>query len=351
MITTKIPGKLFIAGEYAVTEPGNRAILVAVDKFITISLEKKENQGTIIVDNRAINWTRKNGKIHIDESPRLKYVLKAMELVESYAKELGKEPIYYKLQVDSQLETREGIKYGLGSSSAVTVAAVDGLCKLYKIDLSKKELFKLAALVNLSINRESSCGDIAACVYGGWIEYRSFNRQLVIEKIKSMPIGKLLTKDWPYLEIRELVPPKDLRLIIGWTGKPASSINLVGVFNEKKQENREVFNKFLTASEKCVDEIIGAFHKKDIEEIKRQIERNRKLLIALGEGLGLEIETPILKNLSEIANTYGACAKLSGAGGGDCGIAIFNQDLDLNNLVKDWEKAGIKYLPLTVYEK
>src|SRR5690625_2283 len=152
MITTKIPGKLFIAGEYAVTEPGNKALLVAVDKFISISLEKTENQGTIIVDNRSTKWIRKNGKVSLDkQNSRLKYVFKAMEIVENYAREQGKSLIYYNLKVDSQLETKEGIKYGLGSSSAVTVAAVDGLCKLYNININKKQLFKLAALVNLSI--------------------------------------------------------------------------------------------------------------------------------------------------------------------------------------------------------
>ena len=40
MIVSKAPGKLFIAGEYAVVEPGHTGILVAVDKFITVILEK-----------------------------------------------------------------------------------------------------------------------------------------------------------------------------------------------------------------------------------------------------------------------------------------------------------------------
>ena len=33
------PGKLYVAGEYAVVEPGHPAILVAVDRFLTVELE------------------------------------------------------------------------------------------------------------------------------------------------------------------------------------------------------------------------------------------------------------------------------------------------------------------------
>ena len=37
-VVCRAPGKLYIAGEYAVVEPGHRAVLVAVDRFITIRL-------------------------------------------------------------------------------------------------------------------------------------------------------------------------------------------------------------------------------------------------------------------------------------------------------------------------
>ena len=36
MIETRAPGKLFVAGEYAVVEPGGSAIAVAVDRFVTV---------------------------------------------------------------------------------------------------------------------------------------------------------------------------------------------------------------------------------------------------------------------------------------------------------------------------
>jgi len=37
-VVSRAPGKLYIAGEYAVVEPGHRAVLVAVDRFITVRI-------------------------------------------------------------------------------------------------------------------------------------------------------------------------------------------------------------------------------------------------------------------------------------------------------------------------
>ena len=47
MISQSAPGKLYIAGEYAVVEPGHRAVLVAVDRFITVRITPAEHAGRI----------------------------------------------------------------------------------------------------------------------------------------------------------------------------------------------------------------------------------------------------------------------------------------------------------------
>ena len=48
MIRTYAPGKLFIAGEYAVVEPGYPAILVAVDRGIVVLLEEMLERGELV---------------------------------------------------------------------------------------------------------------------------------------------------------------------------------------------------------------------------------------------------------------------------------------------------------------
>ena len=54
MIEVTTPGKLFIAGEYAVVEPGHPAIIVAVDQFVTVTVEETTDEGSIQSANTAL---------------------------------------------------------------------------------------------------------------------------------------------------------------------------------------------------------------------------------------------------------------------------------------------------------
>ena len=53
MIELSVPGKLFIAGEYAVVEPGHPAIIVAVDQFITVTVEEARKTAASSLPNTA----------------------------------------------------------------------------------------------------------------------------------------------------------------------------------------------------------------------------------------------------------------------------------------------------------
>lgn len=353
MIITKAPGKLFIAGEYAVIEPGNPAILVAVNQFITATLEKSMNEGSISIYNEnPILWFRENGKIKlVKHDERLIYVLTAINIVEKYARELGRNLSCYHLKIHSDLDNQDGIKYGLGSSAAVIVATVEALCNYYDINISKEKLFKLSALTNIKINKDSSCGDIAACVYGGWIGYTAFDRDWVLNRQISISTSQLLNLEWSGLYMQPLIPPKELRLVVGWTGLPSSTKNLVRKVNTRRLANSSVYSKFLMDSKKCVNNMINAFKDNNIEEIQKQIEKNREILVSMGNCLGVEIETPKLKKLCDTALSYNGYAKSSGAGGGDCGIAVFKDNDNINKVIQEWHMWGITYLPLKVYYK
>ena len=41
MVMAKAPGKLYLAGEYAVTLPGQPSIIMAVDRFVTVNLDPR----------------------------------------------------------------------------------------------------------------------------------------------------------------------------------------------------------------------------------------------------------------------------------------------------------------------
>ena len=179
MISSKSPGKLYIAGEYAVVNKGYPAILIAVNQFIEVSLKKAKNKGSIqAFDNSPINFKREKDKLVLDyHDSRLSYVINSINIVEKLAKELNKDLVLYDLSVKSELENIDGKKYGLGSSAAVTVSTIKVLCKLYEIKLTKSELFKLSALVHFKLESNGSGGDLAISIYGGFVAYKSFDKE------------------------------------------------------------------------------------------------------------------------------------------------------------------------------
>ena len=49
------------------------------------------------------------------------------------------------------------------------------------------------------------------------------------------------------------------------------------------------------------------------------------------------------------AENAGGAAKISGAGGGDCGIVLINKNRPIENLLKTWHDKGIKQLEFNVH--
>ncbi|MCI1903992.1 MAG: phosphomevalonate kinase [Enterococcaceae bacterium] len=353
MIEASVPGKLYIAGEYAVVEPGYPAILVAVDQFITVRVNRAQQVGTIQsaqYRDLPVRWTRKNDRMIIDvrDNP-FHYILAAIRMTEKFAKEKGRELDFFDLKVESELDSSNGRKYGLGSSGAVTVATVQVLGKFYKLDLQPLEVFKLAALAHHEVASNGSCGDLAASCFGGWLAFSTFDDDWLHQKMDKCTVAELLKLDWPKLSIEPLAVPKDLRLLIGWTGQPASTTNLVDQVSEAIQTHQEEYQSFLQASRACVDEMIRGFKADDIKRIQTMIRRNRALLQQLADFTGVKIEISDLTKMCELAEEFHGAAKSSGAGGGDCGIAILDKKAGILPLVSAWEKAEITPLPLHVY--
>lgn len=353
MISAKAPGKLYIAGEYAVVETGNPAIIVALDQFVTVTIEKSERYGSIVskqYQNSSVQWQRRGDEIVLDNRDNtFNYILSAIRLTEEYAQAMGCKMETYHLKVNSELDSPDGKKYGLGSSAAVTVATINALCQFYVLPLTKDRLFKLAAIAHLDVQGNGSLGDIAASVYGGWIAYRSFDRGWLKSARYEEELTKLIDLKWPALEIRQLTPPDNLNLLIGWTGSPASTSRLVDKVAFKKGQQLSNYQNFLQASAQCLTDIIAGFEVSDLKQIMAGISHNRQLLQKLSQLTQVDIETPLLNKMCNIAEQYHAAAKTSGAGGGDCGIMITDKTVPDEQLVTELQENGVQILPLAVH--
>lgn len=354
MITEKAPGKLYIAGEYAIVEPGNNAVLVAINQFVTASLEpSKLTVGNIIskqYQNNVLSWRRRGSELVVDNRDNpYHYILSAISIIEELAVLLNRKLKTYNLYINSDLDSSDGKKYGLGSSAAVTVATIKVVAKFYNIPLTKELLFKLASIAHLDVQGNGSLGDIAASVYGGWIAYQSFNRDWLNSMRRTKDLETILRTPWPQLKIELLTPPSDLRLYIGWTGSPASTSDLVDQVATTSYQETDSYHEFLTKSASCINKMIDGFRDADITVIQREITNNRHLLQELSLFSGVSIETTTLTNFCDIAEKFDGAAKSSGAGGGDCGIVIIPNSTKTAKMFAEWEKHDIKPLDLDVH--
>ena len=372
MIETRAPGKLFIAGEYAVVEPGQSAVLIAVDRCITVRLTESEGAGRIHSSEYGqapVIWRREDDGEHIivDERP-FDYVLSAISTVEELRSGRGARPRYFDLEISSELNDADGRKFGLGSSAAVTVATIAALDEFYELGLTLTERFKLAVLATIAISTKASGGDLAASTFGGWIRYSSPDRAALHAHREAHGVVSAMTcAEWAGCSARRVTPPSSVDLLVGWTGSPASTEHLVKRVHtpsERADESSAEYSESTPAPEKprplvsfaaeshtLVDDLVAAFDADDAEAGMTTIRSVRALLQRLSDSTGSLIETEALHDLCEIAETHGAAAKPSGAGGGDCGIALAHSHTEAQTILSGWEAAGIRPLDLGAHRE
>lgn len=345
-----------VAGEYAVLMPNQSLIVTAVDRFVFVEINSSKKNKLSLVDFQLkdMNWSYADQRLRLDvEDQRTSFVQAAMEVTLTYLKEnfLSTQPIH--MTIKSELDDDSGHKYGLGSSAAVVTGVVTALLmKHLQREPDKDLVFKLAAIAHVQVQGSGSGADIAASTYGGMLEYRSFQAEWLLDEInKSEKISDLVNKDWKYLHIKKLSFPKDWHMLVGWTGTPASTARLVPKVLAYKEKNEEDFNNFVEKSSQAVKSILSGIETNNIDQFFFGVKENREALAEIGALAEVPIETPLLYKLQKIARDKGGIGKLSGAGGGDCGIAFTNQKELIEKIQKEWEVHGIKNLNMTFHPK
>ena len=282
-------------------------------------------------------------------------------------------------------------KPGLGSSSAAAVAIVHAVLGAVGLPQAIPELlFKLASIALYSIPAQSggSCFDVAAASWKKPLYYRRFDPTWLESKISKCVVtetGRVrdgqafadmvfslsgtessTAEAWPRLLVRPFAWDRHLRLAVCFSGRGASSKTLITRMATVRAAERAVDKKAHAALEAITSEVVAPaikilekhdLDKNDFAELSHLLKKNRELLQAFESGTGVKIETAALAKIADLGTCNsidgtGACsvAKFSGAGGGDCALALVmsenEADLDpakafLNNR---WREAG--YWPI-----
>ena len=324
MTIVKTCGKLYWAGEYAILEPGQLALIKAIPIYMTAEI-KASNNYRLYSDMFSYS---------VDLRPDSSYTLiqETVALVEEYLTAQGVELQPFSLDIRGKME-REGKKFGLGSSGSVVVLVIKAMLAFYERLADRELLFKLASAVLLKRGDNGSMGDIACIVSEDLVLYQSFDREKVADWLEKEDLQPVLDRDWGF-SIESVEPGLEFDFLVGWTKEVAVSSHMV------KQIKNHMDASFLQASKETVANLVKALQTGHEEKVIEQLEQASLLL----EVLSSDIYTPSLRQLKNASRDLKAVAKSSGAGGGDCGIALsFDQD-STTLLKKRWADLGIELL-------
>ena len=324
MTIVKTCGKLYWAGEYAILEPGQLALIKAIPIYMTAEI-KASNNYRLYSDMFTYS---------VDLRPDSSYALiqETVALVEEYLTDQGVDLQPFSLEIRGKME-REGKKFGLGSSGSVVVLVIKAMLAFYERAAERELLFKLASAVLLKRGDNGSMGDIACIVSEDLVLYQSFDREKVADWLEKEDLQPVLARDWGF-SIRRVEPVLTFDFLVGWTKEVAVSSHMV------KQIKDNMNASFLQASKEIVANLVKALQVGQEKTIIDLLEQASQIL----EGLSSDIYTPSLRQLKDASRDLKAVAKSSGAGGGDCGIALsFDQD-STTLLKKRWVDLEIELL-------
>lgn len=286
-VTVSAPGKLLLYGDHAVVY-GQPAIVTAIDQRVRLTAKKIPSSELLIdaPDTNVLKYNKKIDELGKNEIP------KGVNFIEIAVTNFYKK---YHIKTGLHIQTKSQFKstFGFGSSSAITVCTIKALCLLFNKKLNNKEIFDLCLKTVLEIQGVGSGFDIASAIYGGTIYY--------------IYPGKIIKP----LHIQ------DLNLIIGYTGIKADTATIVKRVAEQKKTFPKLYDDVFLLSGKIVNAAKKEVEKSDFEKIGK--------LMNLSQGIleSIEVSSKILTKLILAARESGAFgAKLSGAGVGDCMIAI-----------------------------
>ena len=303
MIKVSAPGKLMLFGEHAVVYE-RPCLVTAVDQRISVGLKKRDDEKICLnaPDINIKNFLISPKDLKGPQPKEISFVLTAVKkFFEKYKTKSGLE-----IKTKSQFSKQ----FGLGSSSAVTVSTIKGLAELFGIQINKKELFGLAYKTVLDIQGVGSGFDVASAAYGGILYFLTGGKIIEEIKVDKLPI------------------------IVGYTGIKADTPTLIKMVSNKLSQEPRKINKIFDEIEKIVNLAKIEIENQRWEKVGKLMNQNQELLRELGVS-SKELENLIRASLK--AGAFGA--KLSGAGGGDCMIAIADKD-NFNNINKAIEKAG-----------
>jgi phosphomevalonate kinase len=274
------PGKVFLAGEYAVLE-GGVAVLAAVSRHAV-------------------------GQFLPGFDPASPVVAETDRRARAALGDLAQALPTGSVMVDTSAFEEGGVKLGLGSSAATAVATVGAIFEHAGVSIASHEelLYSVADAGHRAAQGGVGSGaDVAVAVDGGFLSF--------VRPPDGAPA------------VVRLNPPAALEMVVFWTRKAARTADLIAAVRAFRDRDGAAYRVRMDDLSNTSDRFANAFASNDARGVVAAADAYGLAMAALGDTAGVGIVTPPLAAAARLARELGGAAKPAGAGGGDVGIAFF----------------------------
>ncbi|WP_433628116.1 mevalonate kinase [Halomicrococcus sp. NG-SE-24] len=295
MTVSSAPGKVYLFGEHAVVY-GEPAVPCAIERRATVSVEQRDDDRLRVhaedlsLDGFTVEYSSDaDATPDVDASESLvRAGVGYVDAAVSQAREVADAP---DAGFDITIESAIPLGAGLGSSAAVTVAGIDAATRELGVELPATELADRAYRAELAVqDGEASRADTFCSATGGAVRVEGD-------------------------DCRAIEAP-DLPIVVGFDGGAGDTGELVAGVRALREEY-----DFAADTVESIGDVVrrgeDVLAVGDLEELGRLMSFNHGLLEALG------VSSRSLDNMVWAARDAGALgAKLTGAGGGGCIVAL-----------------------------
>lgn len=293
-VTASAAAKIILFGEHFVVY-GEPAIVLAIDKRAYATVDQSDDKCLHVRSaNLNLKGYFKDGVFKVEQGDireaKLKFepVRVAVERVlAAYKEQIG---------LDVEINSTVPVGAGLGSSAAVVAAVTEAAGALLNVKMPKEDVFRVALEAERVVHGTASVVDPAIATFGGTLLFQT-------------------DTGFKPLEVKTEVP-----LVIGNTGVERSTKVQVDKVRAIAKNYPQIMELMKKTAREIVLRVMDAFKHNDLKALGDLMNVNHALLY----GIGVSDESlEWLINAAKKAGAYGA--KLTGAGGGGCMIALANE--------------------------
>ena len=296
MTTSSAPGKVYLFGEHAVVY-GEPAVPCAIQRRARVTVEERDDDrlqvqaNDLTLDGFTVTWGGEtNDRPDVDvPAPLVEAAMGYIDgAIEQALDAVDVEACGFDITVESDIP----LGAGLGSSAAVVVAGIDAAVRELGGELDAQAVAERAYEVEYEVQSgEASRADTFCSAVGGAVRVRGD-------------------------DCRRLDDVPTLPFVVGYDGGTGDTGELVAGVRELREEY-----DFAADTVESIGDIVRkgetALQRGDVEEVGRLMDFNHGLLSALGVS-ARSLDTMVWA--AREADALGA--KLTGAGGGGCIVAL-----------------------------